>query len=70
MADDENITRQFRVRDLEVGMVVARPVHSEDGSRLVSEGEALAVEDIDRLKQWNVRRVTVTDESAREEDNS
>jgi hypothetical protein len=59
MSNSDPPTRQKRVSELEVGMVVARPIHAEDGSRLMPEGTELSVEDIDRLKQWDVRRVHV-----------
>lgn len=59
MSNSDPPTRQKRVSELEVGMVVARPIHDEDGSRLMPKETKLSVEDIDRLKQWDVRRVNV-----------
>lgn len=59
MSGDEEPIERKRVDNLEVGMVVARPVHSEDGSRLIPAEKEITVEDIDRLKQWDVRNVSV-----------
>lgn len=59
MGDDSQQAIQKRVRELEVGMEVASPVHSEDGSCLVQEGKELTAEDISRLKNWSIRRVKI-----------
>jgi len=51
-----------RVRDLTSGMVLARPVHTTEGSRLFSEGKILEARDIEKLKNWNIRSVFVKPE--------
>lgn len=48
-----------RVDRLEPGMVVARDIHTDEGIRLLSEGDELSFEDIDRLKQWNKRSIYI-----------
>ena len=50
---------QKRVRELESGMELAKPVHDRDGSRLFPAGKKLEADDIERLKQWKIRRVYV-----------
>lgn len=56
---------QLRTRKLEAGMVLAKPVHSRDGSRLFPEGQKLGENDIQKLQNWNIRFVYV--ESAEED---
>lgn len=50
---------QLRIRDLETGMVLAKPVYSKDGCTLLNEGNVIDTRDIDRLRQWNKRFVYV-----------
>ena len=50
---------QKRVRNLETGMVVAKPVYSRDGCTLLQEGKVLNSRDIERLRGWNTRFVYV-----------
>ncbi len=50
---------QKRTRKLEAGMVLHKPVHSRDGSRLFPEGQKLSKEDIQKLENWKVRFVYV-----------
>lgn len=51
--------RRYRVRELEPGMVLARNVHSSDGCVLLSEGDQLDIQDIERLKRWKKSYVYV-----------
>lgn len=51
--------RLVRVDRLEPGMVVARDIHTDEGIRLLSEGDELTLDDIDRLKQWNKRSIYI-----------
>lgn len=48
-----------RVDRLEPGMVVARDIHTAEGIRLLSEGDELTFDDIDRLKSWNKRSIYI-----------
>ena len=50
---------QVRVRNLETGMVIAKPVYTRDGCTLLQEGKELTTADIDRLNQWNQRYVYI-----------
>jgi len=50
---------QMRTRKLESGMVLHKPVHSRDGSRLFPEGQELSKKDIRKLENWKVRFVYV-----------
>ncbi|MFB6346529.1 MAG: hypothetical protein ABEK50_12285 [bacterium] len=50
-----------RVDRLEPGMTVARDIHSSKGCRLLSAGDELTYDDIDRLKRWNKRSIYIQD---------
>ncbi|MGM0381247.1 MAG: hypothetical protein ACQEP7_04620 [bacterium] len=50
---------QKRTRKLEPGMILCKPVHSRDGSRLFPEGKQLNQKDITKLENWNIRFVYV-----------
>jgi hypothetical protein len=50
---------QKRVRNLETGMVLAKPVYSSDGCTLLQEGTVLKSREIERLRGWNKRFVYV-----------
>lgn len=49
----------MRVDRLEPGMEVARSIHSEGGCRLLSEGDELTYDDIERLKRWKKRSIYI-----------
>lgn len=66
---NENIVL-VRVDRLEPGMVVARNIHTDEGIRLLSEGDELTFEDIDRLKQWNKRSIYIVDPAEDDDSNS
>lgn len=57
-----------RVDRLEAGMVVARDIHSRDGCRLLSAGDELTYDDIDRLKRWSKRSIHIHDPEAESKD--
>lgn len=50
---------QMRTRKLKAGMVLTKPVHSKDGSRLFPEGQELSEKDIQKLDNWDIRFVYV-----------
>lgn len=50
-----------RIRELEPGLVLARAVHSSDGTRLKQAGEQLDEEDVNRLRRWKTGSVYVFD---------
>jgi hypothetical protein len=50
---------RLRIRNLKTGLILARPIHSESGVRLLPEGKKLNKNDIERLKNWNGRIVYV-----------
>lgn len=50
-----------RVRELEPGMVLARPIHSSNGCRLKQAGDSLDPEDVERLRRWKTGTVYVFD---------
>ncbi|MFB6357137.1 MAG: hypothetical protein ABEJ65_11560 [bacterium] len=56
---EESPALRKRVKDLETGHVVARDVYTPDDSHLFSQGHELNAEDIQRLKDWNVRYVHI-----------
>jgi hypothetical protein len=50
-----------RIRELEPGMVLARPVHSSNGCRLKQAGEPLDSEDVKRLQRWETGTAYIFD---------
>lgn len=56
----DNVTLK-RVDRLNPGMVVGRDIHSSAGTRLLSEGDVLSSQDIQRLQDWNKRCIHVKD---------
>lgn len=50
---------RMRVRQLSPGMVLAREVHTDDGSQLFQSGRQLSMEDIDRLNRFDIRAVQI-----------
>jgi hypothetical protein len=50
-----------RVRELEPGMVLARPVYSSEGCRLMQAGEPLDPGAVERLKRWKTGTVYIFD---------
>lgn len=57
-SEDEPIM-QKRVRDLNTGMVLAKPVYSSDGCTLLQADKVLTSRDISRLREWDKRFVYV-----------
>ncbi len=53
-----------RAKELKTGMVLARPVHSSNGSRLKQAGETLNSEDIERLQRWKTDMIHIFDPDA------
>lgn len=52
---------KVRIRELEPGLILARAVHSSDGTRLKQAGETLDQEDVERLQRWKTGSVHVFD---------
>lgn len=52
---------EMRIRDLEPGLILARAVHSRDGTRLKQAGERLDERDVKRLQRWKTGSVHVFD---------
>lgn len=68
--DSKSPPLQIRIRNLETGMVIAKPVYTRDGCTLLQEGTRLSTKNIDRLNQWNQRYVYVHRESKNENSGS
>ena len=56
-----------RVDQLDEGTIVAEPVFNSNGTRLFSKNKRLTGRDIDRLKRWNIRRISIWPQEAIEE---
>lgn len=52
---------EMRIRELEPGLILARAVHSRDGTRLKQAGERLDERDVERLQRWKTGSVYVFD---------